>query len=133
MSKVPVVKSEIPKFITAKQVEIAALCRQFDVVRLEVFGSVMTDEFDPERSDIDFVIRFASRDGFSEWMTRRLGLQDGLTNLLGHEADLVESETGTFSDPFFRRWADPTRRVIFDALQDREVAERHPEAVPSPR
>jgi len=39
---------------------IRAICREFGVARLEVFGSVQTDKFDPETSDIDFLV-FARR------------------------------------------------------------------------
>jgi predicted nucleotidyltransferase len=36
--------------------EIRALCREFGVSRLELFGSAATDAFDPDRSDIDFIV-----------------------------------------------------------------------------
>jgi predicted nucleotidyltransferase len=39
--------------------EIEALCRQFDVRRLDVFGSVLNDSFDPLTSDIDVLVEFA--------------------------------------------------------------------------
>jgi hypothetical protein len=31
--------------------EVDRLCRRFSVARLAVFGSAVTDEFDPERGD----------------------------------------------------------------------------------
>ena len=34
------------------------LCRQFGVQRLDVFGSAAGEAFDPQRSDIDFVVDF---------------------------------------------------------------------------
>ena len=37
---------------------IRALCRDFGVSRLEVFGSVCTPESDPERCDIDFLVEY---------------------------------------------------------------------------
>lgn len=116
MSKVPVVQTDIPELITSKRDEITALCREYGVAKLEVFGSVMTDEFDPKTSDVDFVVRFLPTNGLADWLDRRNGLQAALSSLLGRDADLVESETGVFKDPYFRRWADPTRRVIVDAL-----------------
>ncbi len=126
--KVPTTLPEIPELITSKRDEIAALCREYGVARLEVFGSVMTDEFDPDRSDVDFIVRFTATRGLSDWLDRRHGLQLGLTSLLGRDADLVESETGVFKDPYFRRWADPTRRLVFDALQGGQAPQRHPTA-----
>ncbi len=39
---------------------LAALCRRFGVMRLEVFGSAVRDAgFDPKRSDADFLVTFA--------------------------------------------------------------------------
>ncbi len=37
---------------------IRALCREYGVARLEVFGSVCTREFDPGRSDVDFLVEY---------------------------------------------------------------------------
>lgn len=35
---------------------IRALCREYGVVRLDVFGSVVVDAFDLECSDVDFIV-----------------------------------------------------------------------------
>ncbi len=72
--KLPTTLPEIPELITSKREQIAALCREYGVAKLEVFGSVMTDEFDPERSDVDFVVRFTPTRGLSDWLDRRHGL-----------------------------------------------------------
>jgi hypothetical protein len=39
--------------------EIGLLCREFGVMRLELFGSAATEAFDPARSDIDFIVEYA--------------------------------------------------------------------------
>ncbi|PYX95689.1 MAG: hypothetical protein DMG63_18520 [Acidobacteria bacterium] len=36
----------------------APLCRRFRVRRLALFGSSLSSEFDPGRSDLDFVVEF---------------------------------------------------------------------------
>ncbi len=36
--------------------EITALCREFGVATLYVFGSATTEAFDPERSDVDLLV-----------------------------------------------------------------------------
>lgn len=38
--------------------ELQRLCREFNVERLEVFGSAVADGFDPEQSDIDLLVTF---------------------------------------------------------------------------
>src|SRR5271169_2962072 len=50
--------------ITEHRAEIAALCRRFGVRRLAVFGSAARGaDFDPQRSDVDFLVEFAAQDG----------------------------------------------------------------------
>ncbi len=39
---------------------IRAACERFNVARLDVFGSVLRDDFEPGRSDIDFLVDFGS-------------------------------------------------------------------------
>ena len=36
--------------------EIAAFCRKWGIKRLSFFGSVVRDDFDPERSDVDVLV-----------------------------------------------------------------------------
>jgi uncharacterized protein len=38
--------------------ELRALCRRFHVRRLDLFGSAARGDFDPEHSDIDFLVAF---------------------------------------------------------------------------
>jgi uncharacterized protein len=45
--------------IAAHQSEIAKLCREFHVQRLELFGSALSESFDSGRSDVDFLVEFA--------------------------------------------------------------------------
>ncbi len=45
--------------IADKKAELIALCRQYDVARLEVFGSAARGtDFDPQTSDADFLVEF---------------------------------------------------------------------------
>lgn len=37
---------------------IAELCRRFGVRRLDLFGSAAMGRFDPQRSDLDFLVEF---------------------------------------------------------------------------
>jgi uncharacterized protein len=40
---------------------IAAFCRKWGVRRLSFFGSVVRDDFDPEKSDVDVLVEFRDR------------------------------------------------------------------------
>jgi predicted nucleotidyltransferase len=42
----------------AQEVELVRLCQQFAVRELKLFGSAVTEAFDPARSDLDFLVTF---------------------------------------------------------------------------
>jgi predicted nucleotidyltransferase len=69
--------------------EIIALCKEYGVARLEIFGSAVTGEFDPEKSDFDFLVEYPDNYDFGPWGARRFALQDRLAELLGRKVDLV--------------------------------------------
>src|SRR3712207_8452911 len=101
---------------------IRALCREFGVARLEVFGSAASDAFDPARSDVDFIVEYPPDYEFGPWLRRYFELQERLAALLGHPVDLVMAGAPAMSNKWFRREADKTRKVVYDASQVAEVA-----------
>lgn len=83
---------------------LSAICRLHGVARLEVFGSAARGtDFDPERSDADFLVTFepAVRDDLGALVE----LKDALEDLLGRPVDLVEREAVEASRNFIRRQA----------------------------
>jgi hypothetical protein len=44
--------------IEKKRFAAEELCRKYRVIRLEVFGSAVGDSFDPDKSDLDFLVEF---------------------------------------------------------------------------
>jgi uncharacterized protein len=44
--------------IPIPEAKIAEICRRHGIARLEVFGSVLRDDFDPARSDVDLLVEF---------------------------------------------------------------------------
>ncbi|MGC4192234.1 MAG: nucleotidyltransferase domain-containing protein [Thermomicrobiales bacterium] len=104
--------SLLPPIIREHLGAIVALARAYEVERLEVFGSVMTDRFDPERSDVDFLVQMKERGPLDDFR-RYVGLEDGLGTVLGMPFDLVLSDA-LQREPF-RAEAAKTRRIIYDA------------------
>jgi predicted nucleotidyltransferase len=92
---------------------IRALCREFGVARLEVFGSVCTSEFDPERSDIDFLVEYPEDYEYGPWLARYFDLKDRLEQLLGRGVDLVMM--GAPRNPYFIRAMNETRQLLYAA------------------
>ncbi len=65
--------------------KIAAFCRARGVRKLSLFGSVLRDDFDPVRSDVDVVVEMnpTARTGF-----RFFGYGDELAEIIGRKVDL---------------------------------------------
>ena len=76
---------------------LSEACARFGVVRLRVFGSVLTEHFDPQTSDIDFLVDFQTgrEDRFADFF----GLQDELTRIFGRKIDLIVAES--VKNPYF--------------------------------
>jgi hypothetical protein len=74
--------------ITDNLEEIGRLCRLYGVRKLELFGSMLRRDFDPERSDVDLLVEFEA--GVANSFTNFLDLKEALEHLLGRRVDLVE-------------------------------------------
>jgi predicted nucleotidyltransferase len=82
-----------------KRAEVGELCRRYGVDRLDLFGSAAGDGFDPEGSDLDFVVSFESREP-PALFDRYFGLKEDLEGLFGRGVDLV-TEGALLKDPDF--------------------------------
>lgn len=74
--------------IENNRVAIEALCRRHGVRALAVFGSILRDDFDTERSDVDVLVEFEAdvAGSFSNF----LDLKESLEKILGRSVDLME-------------------------------------------
>lgn len=72
--------------IVLPDVEIAALCRRYQVRELAVFGSYLRDDFRPD-SDIDLLVEFAPEAEIGFLLLSRMGRE--LSQLLHRPVDLV--------------------------------------------
>ncbi|MEA2025276.1 MAG: nucleotidyltransferase family protein [Chloroflexota bacterium] len=68
--------------------EIEAICRTYGVKRLDVFGSAVREDFDPARSDVDFLVEFEPDRDLNTYHAY-MGLRGELSRLLGRPVDLV--------------------------------------------
>lgn len=92
---------------------IRALCREYGVVRLELFGSAATGGFDPQRSDIDFLVEYPPDYDFGPWLTRYFELKERLGALLGRDVDLVMAKAPR--NPYFIQSVNESRRLLYAA------------------
>lgn len=68
---------------------IARVCQKYGVSELAVFGSVLRDDFDPARSDVDFLVRFIDNDA-GPWMGKFLDMKEELGALMNRNVDVVD-------------------------------------------
>ncbi len=100
--------------LTTSQLEaIQALCRAFQVTRLELFGSASRDDFDPDRSDIDMLVAFAPGTDLGPWMAHFFELQNQLEDVLGRKDDLVMATA--LRNPYLLRAINHDRHLLFAA------------------
>lgn len=79
--------------------------------RLRVFGSVLSDRFDPERSDIDFLVDLLPERG--EVFDAYFGLREALAEIVGRDVDLVVARA--VRNPYFKADAFNSAQDVYAA------------------
>lgn len=99
----------LPEILTDRLDEVAAVCRTYGVRRLYVFGSAVLGKFDPETSDLDFMVDLGE---YQPFIARRyFQLQHALQHLFGREIDLISPDS-TGGEQFMKHVL-ATREVIY--------------------
>jgi predicted nucleotidyltransferase len=108
----------LPPLIKAKLDEVARLCRQFKVKRLELFGSAMTEVFQPKSSDLDFIVDFGDQ-SLGPWAKHFLDFADALEGLFGRKVDLIMPQS--IANPYFRQAVDASRQPVYEARSEKAI------------
>lgn len=92
---------------------LKSLCVRYRVRRLELFGSALTgNNFDPERSDLDFLVEFLPlKQG--EYADAYFGLLEAIERLFNKDIDLVM--TGAIKNLYFLESINKNRKVLYAA------------------
>lgn len=98
--------------IEYKRRELEALCERHGVERLALFGSALRDDFDPEKSDLDFSVTFSPMSP-ERHAAAYFGLLDDLEGLFGRRVDLVE--IGAVRNPYLRRSIEEEQETVYAA------------------
>jgi uncharacterized protein len=109
----PAAPGPLPEVVAEHLEEIRALCREYGVLRLEVFGSALTSRFDPQTSDIDLLVEYPTDYDFGLWLGRYLDLKERLSAVLGRPVDLVM--VGAVRKPRFIQAIRDNRRLLYAA------------------
>lgn len=95
-----------------QRTRLSELCRRYHARRLDVFGSGTRDTFDPERSDLDFVVLFEDLPP-AELANAFFGLRDGLGDLFNREVDLLTQES--IVNPYLLASIEQSRQSLYAA------------------
>lgn len=98
--------------LTEHREAIADHCRRFGVARLAVFGSAVSEQFEPGRSDVDFLVEFDPSSAVGRF-DAYFGLKERLEDLLGHPVHLVAP--GALANPYFAESVASTREELYAA------------------
>ena len=96
--------------IEERRQELERVCRHRRVRRIELFGSAAGPGFDPEHSDLDFLVTFQEL-GAGEYADAYFGLLEDLQALFQRPVDLVVDSA--FQNPYFRETVESTRTLIY--------------------
>lgn len=92
--------------------DLARLCVQFHVERLELFGSALRDDFNPESSDFDFLATFKSLPLESK-VDSYFGFKDALEVLLQRPVDVVMPKA--MKNPYLREAVERSKVLLYAA------------------
>lgn len=98
--------------IDEKNADLIELAKRFGVQELYAFGSATRGDFEPGRSDVDFLVRFKPCE-LHQRRRRYFDLMFALEDLFGTRTDLIEIQA--IKNPYFRREVEATRRLIYAA------------------
>jgi len=82
------------------------------VQRIELFGSAAGSSFDPDKSDLDFLVTFQEL-GFNQYADAYFGVLEDLQRLFQRPVDLVVDSA--IQNPYFRQAVESTRILIYAA------------------
>jgi hypothetical protein len=99
--------------ITENRDKIVELCRQHHVRRLSVFGSAVRDDFDPERSDVDFLVEFEPSLEVISYAENYFSLIRSLETLVSRRIDLITDKY--VKNPYLRRAIEAERINLYAA------------------
>jgi predicted nucleotidyltransferase len=100
------------QMIEERRNEIEALCRQHAVRKLAVFGSGARDDFDPVKSDLDFVVEFHPLNP-REHKEAYFQLMKALGQLFSRDIDLIEIHA--VRNPYVKSRIEQEKETVYDA------------------
>lgn len=104
-------KMDLAMLINERYADFANLCKTHQVGKMYAFGSSITDHFNPEKSDIDVLVKIDIADP-ADRGDALLSLWNGLELFFKRKVDLLTEES--IRNPYLRSSIDRTKKLIYD-------------------
>ncbi|SHJ20546.1 hypothetical protein SAMN05444280_11359 [Tangfeifania diversioriginum] len=91
--------------------DFITLCKNHQVKQIYAFGSSVSDEFDPEKSDIDLLVEIDEPDPISKG-EKLLSLWDKLEDFFNRKVDLLTNLS--IRNKILRESIDSTKVLIYE-------------------
>lgn len=99
------------KLIEVNMDKIITLCKKYKVVKLWVFGSILSDRFNDD-SDIDFSVKFDKGSlNLADYADNYFDFHDDLKSLFSRNIDLITEDSLT--NPYFIKELNATKQLIY--------------------
>ncbi len=115
MAAIHIPKSEAGsglRAVAARHSKLSELCREFHVLRLELFGSALSSAFDSAESDLDFLVEFQPLQP-GDYATAFFDFKEALEQFFGRPVDLVVASA--IRNPYFRRSIEKSKALLYAA------------------
>ena len=102
---------ELPRIIELNLNKLIEICKLYGVKRIYAFGSVVSKHFDPEKSDLDFVIEMEEMPPLVRG-EKLITLWEALEDLFMKKVDLITDLP--IKNPYLSASVNRTKRLIYD-------------------
>jgi len=107
---------ELPKIVAHNFDKLVVLCQRHGVEKIYVFGSVITNRFDPEKSDLDFVVEMEKMPPLVRG-ENLIAFWEALEDLFARKVDLVTDQP--IKNPYLKASINRTKRLIYDRKSEK--------------
>jgi len=114
-------KVKLPEIIEQNISKLSELCSQFGVERMYAFGSVVTDKFDPEKSDLDFIVELEKMTLLNRG-EKLISLWEALEDLFSKKVDLITDQP--IKNQYLRASIEKTKQLIYDRESEKVLSRR---------
>lgn len=99
-------------FLEQHKAQLFELCHRYPVERLYLFGSILTDAFDPQKSDVDVQVFFNRSGNPAKVGAVMWEFWDELENIFGRKVDMITDQP--VKNPVFKTILERTRQLVYE-------------------